>query len=114
MIIFIRTFTQLYNLYLSESYTYYNVIFKNKNALYIIYEFCFHQSVMNLQILKITVHYNLEKYKHISRWNKVSKIYKKKKRQKEKKKKGKRFIRNYQSGQKTYKGKHNVKGDENT
>ena len=40
--IFIRTFTQIYNLYLSESYTYYNVIFKNKNALYIIYEICFY------------------------------------------------------------------------
>ena len=41
MIIFIKTFTQPYNLYLSDSYTYYNVILKNKNVLYIIYEIYF-------------------------------------------------------------------------
>ena len=41
MIIFIKTLTQLYNLYLSESYTYYNVILKNKNVLHIIYEIYF-------------------------------------------------------------------------
>ena len=41
MIVFIRTFTQLQNLYLLESYTYYNVIFKNKNVLYIINKILF-------------------------------------------------------------------------
>ena len=48
MIIFIRTFNQLCNLYLLENYTYYNVIFKNisgytdNNVLYITYEIYFH------------------------------------------------------------------------
>ena len=41
-IIFVRTFTQLWNLYLSESYTYYNVIFKSKNVLYIIHNVYFY------------------------------------------------------------------------
>ena len=48
---------------------------------------------MNLQILKITVHYNLEKYKHISRWNKVSKIYKKKKKTERKEKERKKVYK---------------------
>ena len=52
MLIFIRTFTHLQNLYLLESYTYYNIIFKNKNGLHIIYEIYFYQKVMSLQILK--------------------------------------------------------------
>ena len=56
MIIFIGTFTQLQNLYLSEIYTYYNVIFKNKNVLYIINEIYFFKKVMSLQILEITVY----------------------------------------------------------
>ena len=38
MIIFIRTFTQLRNSFLPESYTFCNVIFKNKNVLYIKHE----------------------------------------------------------------------------
>ena len=53
--------------------------------------------------------YSLEKCDRISRWNKVSTISKK-----EEKKKTKRFIRNDYSREKTYNGKHNVKGDENT
>ena len=42
MIIFVRAFRQLQNLHLSESYTYSNVVFKNKNVLYIIYEIYFY------------------------------------------------------------------------
>ena len=45
MITFIRTFTQQWNLYLSE-----NDIFKNKNVLKIMYEIYFYQKVMILQI----------------------------------------------------------------
>ena len=58
---------------------------------------------MNMSIfILLTVFYSLEKYEHVSRWIKVSTI-KKKKRREEKRKK---FI--------TYKGKHSVKGHENT
>ena len=62
---------------------------------------------MNLQYQRQQFIYSLEKYKRISRWNKVSTI-------KKEKKKRKRFIRNDQSREKTYNGEHNIKGDKNT
>ena len=58
MIIFIRTFTQLQNLYLLEKVTPIITLYLKVRMLYIIY---FYWKVMSLQILKITVYFQPRK-----------------------------------------------------
>ena len=55
--IYQNVYTTIEFIFIRESYTYYNIVFKSKNALYIIYEIYFYWKVMSLQILKITVYF---------------------------------------------------------